>query len=48
MERRLQTRLQVATGNFLSDRSATVGMPNRARTAIDLRNIHASHRAEEK
>src|SRR5207253_3990086 len=28
MEYRLQTRLQVATGNFLATRSATVGMPN--------------------
>src|SRR4030081_1243102 len=44
MERRLQTRLQVATGNFLSDTVSDSWNAQRARTAIQLRNIHASHR----
>src|SRR6202007_2550849 len=44
MERRLQTRLQVATGNFLSDTVSDSWNAQRARTAIHLRNIHASHR----
>src|ERR1700747_3795745 len=44
MERRLQTRLQVATGNFLCDTVSDSWNAQRARTAIHLRNIHASHR----
>ena len=44
MERRLQTRLQVATGNFLSDTVSDSWNAQRARTAIHLRNFHASHR----
>src|ERR1700747_3326872 len=44
MERRLQTRLQVATGNFLCDTVSDSWNARRARTAIHLRNIHASHR----
>ena len=44
MERRLQTRLQVATGNFLSDTVSDSWNAQRASTAIHLRNIHASHR----
>src|SRR5208283_3421201 len=44
MEGRLQTRLQVATGNFLGDTVSNRWNTQRARTAIHLRNIHASHR----
>ena len=43
MERRLQTRLQVATGNFLSDTVSDSWNAQRARTAIYLRNFYPSH-----
>src|SRR5437870_12690807 len=39
MEYRLQTRLQVATGNFLGDSVSDSRDAQRARTAICLRNI---------
>ena len=43
MKHRLQTRLQVATDNFLGDTVAPWNA-QRARTAVHLRNIHPSHR----
>src|SRR3954464_1720364 len=46
MEHRLQTRLQVATGNFLGDSVRDSWNAQRARTAIRLRNIHSPHRCE--
>ena len=43
-EHRLQTRLQVATDNFLGDTVSDRWNAQRARSAIHFRNIHASHR----
>src|SRR5476651_1837006 len=44
MKHRLQTRLQVATGNFLGDAVSDSWNAQRARTAIRLGNIHSPHR----
>ena len=44
VEHRLQTRLQVATDNFLGDTVSNRWNAQRARTAIHLRNIYSSHR----
>src|SRR5204862_5017352 len=44
VEHRLQPRLQVATGNFLSDSVSDSWNAQRARTALRLRNFHSSHR----
>ena len=44
MEHRLQTRLQVATDNFLGDTVSNRWNAQRPRSAIHLRNIHPSHR----
>src|SRR5437868_13340004 len=44
MEYRLQTRLQVATRNFLGDPVSYGCDAQRSRTAISLRNIHSPHR----
>src|SRR5207245_11465620 len=44
MEHRLQTRLQVATGNFLGDAVSDRWNAQRARPALRLRNFHSPHR----
>src|SRR5271168_4629388 len=44
MKHRLQTRLQVATGNFLGDTVSDSWNAQRSRSAIHLRNIYSSHR----
>src|SRR5664279_2141064 len=44
VEHRFQTRLQVATGDFLSDSVSDSWNAQRARTAIRLRNFYSSHR----
>src|SRR6476661_3678005 len=44
MKHRLQTRLQVATDNFLGDTVSHRWNAQWARTAVHLRNIHPSHR----
>src|SRR5262245_4138101 len=44
VKHRLQTRLQVATGNFLGDPVGDSWNAQPARTATRFRNIHSSHR----
>src|SRR5271167_3640858 len=47
MKHRLQTRLQIATDNFLGDTVSNRWNAQRARSAIRFRNIHASQRRKE-